>query len=329
MHQRGALQLVASRTFSTKIEVSLRKRFESGEYDTITSPAELCNIFTIQMYEISKDRYLRISYHSEAQTLREDVNLYNDPEWKEAYRQEATRRNFGFNKVERLTGNIGYLDLRDFDATDIAGDTAMHAMNFLAHTNALIIDLRQNGGGEAYMVHLISSYLFDPEPVHLNDFYLQANQSMQQFWTLPYVPGKRYGNNKPVYVLTGPKTFSAAEEFAYNLKSLKRATIVGETTSGGANPTDLYQINPYVDVHIPMGRAVNPITGTNWEGTGVTPDIQVSQETALQVAHVEAVKNVLESLAASSTETENYEALVKEARALINGILSPDEEKEV
>ena len=310
-----------------KIEESLRKQFADGKYDTITTLAELCNVLTGQMREISHDLHLHMSYHEEAHPIREDVNLFNDFEWRKNFYQGAPFYNFGFNKIERLAGNIGYLDLRSFDPPDIAGETAIAAMNFLAHTNALIIDLRQNGGGEAYMVHLISSYLFDSEPVHLNNFYLRANDSMQQFWTLPYVPGKRYGN-KPVYVLTGPATFSAAEEFAYNLKNLKRATLVGETTGGGANPIDTYQINSYIDAYIPMGRAINPITGTNWEGVGVAPDIHVPQETALHVAHVEAVKKVLENLATSIEDTKRYKAIERETQTLISDSTSTKDKSE-
>ena len=307
-----------------KIEGSLRKRIVNGEYDAITTFAELCDVLTDQMRDISHDLHLHMSYHEEAHPIREDVNLFNDIEWKKNFYQGAPFHNFGFYKVERLPGNIGYLDLRSFDPPDIAGETAIAAMNFLAHTNALIIDLRQNGGGEAYMVHLISSYLFDSEPVHLNNFYLRASGSTQQFWTLPYVPGKRYGN-KPVYVLTGSATFSAAEEFAYNLQNLKRATIIGETTGGGANPVDTYQINPHIDVYIPMGRALNPITGTNWEGVGVTPDIQVSQETALQVAHIEAVKKVLENLATSAENEKRYKAIERETQMLMKNSNSSED----
>jgi C-terminal processing protease CtpA/Prc len=167
-------------------------------------------------------------------------------------------------------------------------------MNFLANTDALIVDLRRNGGGDPAMVALISSYLFAGETVHLNDLYWREGDSTRQWWTLPYVPGRRFGDKKPVYVLTAKRTFSAAEEFTYNLKNLKRATIVGETTGGGAHPGGGRRINNHFGVWVPTGRAINPYSKTNWEGTGVTPDIDVPADHALKVAYVDALKKVQE-----------------------------------
>jgi len=175
------------------------------------------------------------------------------------------------------------------------------------------------------MVALLSSYLFDDEPVHLNDFYWRAQDTTQQFWTLPYVPGKRYGN-KPVYVLTSRKTASAAEEFAYNLKNLQRAVLIGETTAGGAHPFETYRIHPHFDAIIPTWRAINPVSGTNWEGTGVIPDIAVPQEDALKVAQIEAVQKILENPGGVSTKADK--ALLKEAQLLIKGLISIEDEGE-
>ncbi len=308
-----------------EIEQSLRKRLVDGKYDDLTAADVFCEVLTEQMYEISHDRHLCIFYYAEAQPIYEDINLYEDPQWREAHRQEAMLQNFGFQKVERLLGNIGYLDLRYFYSPEFAGDTAVATMNFLAHTDALIIDLRQNDGGENYMAHLLSSYLFDTEPILLASFYLRPRESTQQCWTFPYVPGMRYVN-KPVYVLTGPKTASAAEEFAYTLKHLKRAIIVGERTAGAANPIERYQITAHFEVYVPVGRAINPLTGTNWEGTGVIPDREVPQESALQVAHLEAVEKVLETLS-GKIPAQAYRTLEKEAHLLLKGFLSIDDEE--
>jgi C-terminal processing protease CtpA/Prc len=167
-------------------------------------------------------------------------------------------------------------------------------MNFLAHTNALIIDLRQCRGGNPGMVALISSYFFDGEPLHLNSLYWREEDFTQQYWTLPYVPGKRY-SDKPVYVLTSPATFSAGEEFAYNLQTRQRATLVGATTGGGAHPGSPYRLHPHFEVFIPVGRAINPVTNDNWEGKGVIPDITVAQEKALNVAHRLALETIIEN----------------------------------
>ena len=191
-----------------------------------------------------------------------------------------------------------------FHPTDFgAGETATAAMSFVANTDALIIDLRENGGGSPDMVALVCSYLFGAHPVHLNDLYFRPENSTHQWWTLPYVPGQRY-ENKPVYVLTSKRTFSAAEEFTYNLKSLKRATIVGETTGGGAHPGGPRRINEHFTMFLPSGRAINPVTKTNWEGTGVAPDVSVSAEKALNTAYLAALKTIARNLTQPADDSD-------------------------
>jgi C-terminal processing protease CtpA/Prc len=197
--------------------------------------------------------------------------------------------NFGFTKIERLSGNVGYLDLRNFHDATWAGRTAVAAMNFLANSDALIIDLRNNGGGEPSMIQLISSYFFK-EPVHLNSFYIRDEDRTQQFWSHAHVEGPRM-TDIPLYVLTSCNTFSAAEEFTYNMKNLGRATIVGETTGGGAHPVRFVRFSGLkVGMSLPFGRAINPVTNSNWEGTGVEPDIEVPRDEALNRAHLEALR---------------------------------------
>lgn len=194
---------------------------------------------------------------------------------------------------------------------DMAEETAAAAMTFLAGTEALLIDLRNNGGGEPEMVALLSSYLFD-KPVHLNDIYSRTENKTQEYWTRAGVAGKRYGESKDVYVLTSRRTFSAAEEFTYNLKNLKRATIVGETTGGGAHPVMPVRLHDHFRIMAPFARAINPITKTNWEGTGVKPDIETPASQALQTAHVAALKSVL----AKTTEPQEREQL-QQALAIV------------
>jgi C-terminal processing protease CtpA/Prc len=225
-----------------------------------------------------------------------------DAEAAEAPSEEEQRRrrleaarydNFGFQKIEKLPGNIGYLDLRGFYDASVGGETAVAAMNFLANSDALIIDLRQNGGGSPSMIQLISSYLFE-EPVHLNSFYIRKEDRMKQFWTQAQVQGKRMADT-PIYVLTSNRTFSAAEEFTYNLKNMERATIIGETTGGGAHPVEFHSFPElHVGLSVPFGRAVNPVTKTNWEGTGIEPHIAVPADEALEVARIEAMKKLME-----------------------------------
>src|SRR5260370_19281796 len=164
-------------------------------------------------------------------------------------------------------------------------------MSFLANVDAIIFDLRENGGGAPKMVAMISSYLFD-KPTHLNDLYNRKDDFATQYWTLPYVPGTMLAD-KPAFVLTSKSTFSGAEEFTYNLKNLKRATIVGETTGGGAHPVSGQRIDDHFMIGVPFARAVNPITKTNWEGTGVEPDVKVPAADALATAQKLAAEKLV------------------------------------
>jgi C-terminal processing protease CtpA/Prc len=160
--------------------------------------------------------------------------------------------------------------------------TVVAAMGFVAHTDAVIFDLRENGGGDPAMVTLIASYLFD-QPTHTIDIYNRHEDSLKQFWTLPYLPGERLAK-QPVYVLTAKRTFSGAEEFAFDLKMLKRATIVGETTGGGAHPVSGHTVGDYFEIGVPFAKSLDPVKKTNWEGTGVEPDVKVPAADALTTA---------------------------------------------
>lgn len=290
-----------------KMEQAVRERIARKEYDQITSAKALVAALQNHLQEVSHDKHLHMMYSAEPLPAERHESDDREPGPEELARQLEFMRtvNFGFEKVERLPGNVGYIDLRGFQAAQYGAETVVAAMNFLANTDALIIDLRRNGGGEPAMVALISSYLFGPEPVHLNDLYFRPDNSTHQWWTLPYVPGKRYGDKKDVYVLTSKRTFSAAEEFTYNLQSLKRATIIGETTGGGAHPGGPRRINEHFAIWVPSGRAINPITKTNWEGTGIKPDVEVPADQALKVAHIAAMNKVL----AKVTEPERQNAI--------------------
>jgi hypothetical protein len=303
-----------------KMEEAVRDRIARKEYDQITSAKMLATTLQSHLQEVSHDKHLRVMY-SARPTPPETERRQPGPD-EQARELEFLRTiNFGFEKVERLPGNVGYLDLRGFLPAQLGAETVVAAMNFVANTDALIIDLRRNGGGDPAMVALISSYLFGAEPVHLNDLYFRPDNSTHQWWTLPYVPGKRYGEKKEVYVLTSKRTFSAAEEFTYNLKNLKRARIVGETTGGGAHPGGGRRINEHFAIWVPSGRAINPISKTNWEGTGVTPDVEVPADHALKVAHIAALNSVLEK----ATEPERQGAI---KQAIANSQKELDEMKQ-
>ena len=132
------------------------------------------------------------------------------------------------------------------------------------------------------MVTLIASYLF-AEPTHLNDIYNRKENSTTQFWTSSYVPGRNF-IGKPLYVLTSKQTFSAAEDLSYALKNLKRATLIGETTGGGAHPIEPRRIDDHFLMIVPSARSISPITKTDWEGTGVKPDLELPAAEALTEA---------------------------------------------
>jgi hypothetical protein len=271
-----------------KMADHVRERQRAGAYDRITSARQLAQALTDDLRSISQDKHLGVHLSEHTPPAGKAT-----PAQEEAQRRFVARVNYGFDKVERLEGNIGYLKLRGFVPAALGGETAAAAMTLLASTEALIIDLRENGGGEPEMVALITSYLFGDEPVHLNDIYDRPTDATTQYWTRSYVPGRRFGAKKPVYVLTSSHTFSAAEEFTYNLKNLERATIVGETTGGGAHPGEHVALADRFAMFVPTGRAINPITKTNWERTGVAPDVQAPAERAFDVAYLGALEQVV------------------------------------
>jgi len=285
-----------------EMEKYLRKQHGDGKYKDLTSLDQFCQKLTQDLQEISKDKHLWVRFASDEMIAKFEGDTLTDEEKKRDL-EERRRDNFCFKDIKLLEGNIGYLDLRCFSEATDAGFTAIATMNFLAYADAIIFDLRQNGGGSPSMIQLISSYLFK-EPTHLNSFYIRKSDSIQQFWTQAYVEGPRL-TDVDVYVLTSSYTFSGAEEFTYNLKNLKRGTIIGETTGGGAHPVD-FKIFHYLNVgmSLPFGRAINPITGTNWEGTGITPNIEVPQEKALDVAHLKALEKLLEKVKDPKREAE-------------------------
>ena len=277
-----------------KMEASIRERVAKKEYDQITSAKQFATTLTNDLQSVSHDKHLRVRYSYEAVPER-GPRQEPTAEEREQRKRDLTWMNHGFSKVERLRGNIGYLEFLNFMDEELGADTVAAAMNFVNGTDALIIDMRNNGGGNPAMVALVCSYLFGPEPVHLNDLYWREGNRTDEFWTRKELSGKRY-LNKDVYVLTSKRTFSGAEEFTYNLKNLKRATIIGETTGGGAHPGGGFRLNEHFGMFVPTGRAISPITKTNWEGTGVTPDISVPADQALHVARIMALKKSLTSV---------------------------------
>lgn len=275
-----------------QIETNVRQRIANKEYDSLTSAEEFAKKLTEDLQAVSRDKHMRVRYSAQPIPVRKRAAEPTAEERAE-FENNMKRINFAFEKVERLPGNIGYIKLNNFFAPELGAETVAAAMNFVANTDALIFDLRENGGGDPEMVAVICSYLFGDKPVHLNSLYWREGNRTEEFWTKSSVLGKKY-LDRDVYVLTSNRSFSGAEEFTNNLKVLKRATIVGETTGGGANPGGMFRVGDHFGIFVPTGRAVNPVTKTNWEGTGVEPDVKVSKELALKTAYISALNKSLE-----------------------------------
>ncbi len=301
---------------ATKMIQAVRKKQAAKEYAGIKTGQQLADRLTKDFQAVSKDKHLRILCSTEALPKRQSDGggAGPTPPMKDDMRQMGQWINAGYRKVERLGGNVGYLALDGFLPAEAAAETAASAMNFLAGTDALIIDLRHNGGGDPESVALLCSYFFGPEPILLNSLYWRKANRTDEFHTRKEVAGKRY-LGKDVYLLISPRTFSGAEEFAYDLQTQKRATLVGETTGGAAHPGDLANLNDHFLMFVPQGRPINPITKTDWEGTGVKPDIAVPAATALEKAHAVAIEKLLRS-AKDDDARQQIRADVEQARRL-------------
>jgi len=279
-----------------EMEALLTKKLQAGEYDKITDVQAFARVLTEDLRSVTKDRHIRVEYGPEIVKMiraRESQSPEDREKWRQQALKEERKANFGFREVKILDGNIGYLDLGGFSGLREAAETGIAAMNFLANADAVIIDLRRNGGGSPEMIQLLSSY-FLKERIHLNSFENRGEDILEQYWSFHYVPGQPMFD-KDLYILTNQRTFSAAEEFTYNMKNMKRATIVGETTGGGAHPGGTKIVNDSFTVWVPTGRAVNPITKTNWEGIGIAPDIAVDSDKALDKARTIVLEKMLKA----------------------------------
>jgi retinol-binding protein 3 len=286
---------------AARMEAHVRQQLASGAYDRLGTLDVFVQKLAEDLRSVSHDRHLDVRWDREPPAPQAEGPAPGDLQ----ARMEAgmRRENYGFRKVERLSGNVGYLKLDQFAPVDLGGGTAVAAMGFLAASDALIFDLRDNHGGDPSMVQLIASYLFSG-PTHFVSMYNRLSDKTRQFWTAAWVPGTRLPD-VPVFILTSSGTFSGAESFAYALKHLKRATVVGEVTGGGANPAQAYQVEGYpVIVSLPFARPIDPVTGTDWEGTGVEPDVAAAAPEALAVAHERALAAIAEKAADPAQKAE-------------------------
>jgi hypothetical protein len=270
-----------------KMEQALREHQKKGAYDAVGKARAFAALLTDQLQAVSHDRHLRVDFMPMVVPEKEPEPTDED---KARFREQLDSINCGFEKAERLDGNIGYVKFDMFGDAEICGPKATAALGSLGDVDALIFDLRENGGGHPEMVAFVSSYLF-AKRTHLNDLYDRKENKTTQYWTKPGVPGTKF-TKQPVYVLTSARTFSGAEEFSYNLKALKRATIIGETTGGGAHPTAGKRLDDHFVIGVPFARAINPVTKTNWEGKGVEPDVKVPADQALDKAKQLAAERI-------------------------------------
>ncbi|MFC2104428.1 S41 family peptidase [Bacteroidota bacterium] len=251
----------------------------TGRYSQITDGSVLSLRLTEDLWPLCHDKHLDITF---GKIPEEDTLSIPEPDKTD---------NYGFCKIDVLENNIGYIRFDEFHHSVEAKNVAAQAMDKVANCDALIFDLRYNGGGSPDFVIFMSSYLFD-KPTLIGSRYSRIHKNTKEYWTFTDIPGKSFGTNKPIYVLTSSNTYSAAEAFAYFLKDLKRASIVGETTRGGAHPIMHISINDYFGVRIPFARIMSPVSKTDWEGIGVIPNIKVSMDKALDAACKDAVKKL-------------------------------------
>ncbi|MFL6657582.1 MAG: S41 family peptidase [Massilia sp.] len=273
-----------------KVEAALRQHQKRGDYDSITSAEKFSSKISEDMQSVTHDKHLRMFY-SQDLIPQEDANRKPSAEQQAQELAGMKSQNFGIERLERLPFNIGYLGLNGFAPAKASADSLGAAMTVLANTDVLIIDLRRNGGGDPATVAMLASYFLD-ERTRLNDIYYRNGDNTEQMWSSDFVKGTRYGQQKDVYILTSKDTFSAAEDFSYTMKNLKRATIVGETTGGGAHPGDVTRLDEHFAMFVPNGRSISPVTKTDWEGVGVTPDVASSAGDAMKTAQVAILKKI-------------------------------------
>jgi hypothetical protein len=258
----------------------LRQQAARGDYDSITDAEQLAQILTRDLQRVSGDKHLQVRFGRMPPPPPPPAAPSDaPPPW-------MVERNFGFGPSERLPGNVALLTINGF--FPLIGPAVEEAigvrMSAVADADAVIIDLRSNHGGAPGTVAFVASYFFDARALLLNTIYRRDTGHTEEFWTQPELPGTRFGAAKPVFVLTSARTFSGGEDLAYTLQAHQRATVIGETTAGGAHPTEPRAIDDSLFVMVPWGRSINPITNGNWEGTGVKPDVASPAEQALERA---------------------------------------------
>ncbi|MGW3635918.1 S41 family peptidase [Streptomyces sp. NPDC005122] len=268
---------------AVEVDAAIRRRLAGGEYEGLSGPA-LCDVATAHLQEACPDKHLRLLWQDEPQSLEPA----DEDEGRAAFLELLRAENQGIRRFEHLEGNVGYLDVRLIADAGQGARAIAAAMELVAHTAALVLDLRECRGGSPEGAAMWCSYFFPDDQVHLNDMYDRTTDSTRQYWTTSHLPAPRY-LDRQVYVLTSSTTFSGGEDVAYTLQAHERAMLVGESTRGGAHPTARYPVTSHITVTVPIGRTISTVTGTNWEGVGVTPDLAVPADQALEAARKHAL----------------------------------------
>ncbi|MFJ4861893.1 MULTISPECIES: S41 family peptidase [unclassified Streptomyces] len=260
------------------VDAAIRGRLAAGAYEGLDGPA-LCAAVTAHLQEVCPDKHLRLLWTDEPQSL----DPVDEDGGQAAFLALLRAENQGIRRVERLEGNIGLIEIGRIASATEGASAIGAAMQLVAHSSALVLDLRGCLGGLPEGAALWCSYFFPDDQVHLNDIYDRTSDTTRQFWTTGHLSGPRY-LDRPVHILTSGITFSGGEDVSYTLQAQGRAVVVGETTRGGAHPTARYPVSEHVLVTVPVARSINTVTGGNWEGTGVLPDVRVPAEQALEAA---------------------------------------------
>lgn len=310
-----------------KMEQFILGRLSAGAYASFNDKKRLAEQLTLDLQSVSHDAHLRVAYSPSIDEEENNVKPRQDQEEERGFLDMLKKENYGVKSYEILEGNTGYLNLRFFGPLEYCADTLIKAIQALAYTESLIIDLRECGGSmDPNAIPFFSGYFFE-KPVHLNDLYFRTTGDTTPYWSYGWVPGKKL-YNKPIYILTSGRTFSGAEELAYDYQNLKRAVIIGEPTGGGANPGGDVRADSSFVVFVPNGRAINPITKTNWEGVGVKPDTLVAAPFALYAARLMDYKTRLKkeksifrktALESAITEMENNRPAMRKHHFVLKG----------
>jgi C-terminal processing protease CtpA/Prc len=276
---------------AAEAERRLRASLDAGEYPSPVDE-QLCVRINEDLLAASADKHLRLIWHHAS--VDTGASPQSNEELIAAMREMFRIENYGVRRVERLAGNVGLIALTLIPEASTAGEPIAAAMRLVQHTHALILDLRATLGGAPDGVAFLASFLFADGETQLSDVIEGPNGPAHQFWTSGYLPGQRY-LDRPVFVLVSGTTFSGGESLAYDLQALGRVTVVGEVTRGGAHPSTVVSLGDNVELRLPIARTVNPITGTDWEGVGVQPDIAIPAADALSAAHAAIIDQLLNS----------------------------------